>query len=199
MHALHAWLTCHRRRRLLIVRNDVIPKANGTDRLALVDLKAMNAACQQRPTIGGSTSITLDYDLYATSTKPTAASQTSASIFTISATVTATNASSSTSRGVQSEHLGLGLGLGIGLGCVLIGSTCACVIIQRRKTQHQGQEAGTEPRSNNPRGWTNKYRQPMEIVEAHPSDVCEVGSHERVKPELSVPDDVPELANSSRV
>lgn len=119
---------------------------------ALVNyLRALDQACDQRPPIGGSTPLKLDFDLYNTTAPPSTTESSPAAVTVTSSPHTPTHTSSSNSHNVA-LGAGLGLGLGIPLLC-LLGLLVYLFRRQRAQAQHSSSEmersSPENPRSQN--------------------------------------------------
>lgn len=93
------------------------------------DLHLLQEACRQRPPIGGNRPINLSFELYNSTSAPSATSTTPATV-----TVTSSATAAASHSNPSAVKLGVGIGLGLGLlFCIL----AALVFFLNRKRQQQ--------------------------------------------------------------
>ena len=117
-------------------------------------LRALDQACDQKPPIGGSTPIKLDFDLYNTTAPPSATHASPAAVTVTSSSDSSTHTSSSPSN---SHSVALGAGLGLGLGIPLLCLLGLLIYLYRRQhaqRQHSLSEMEHLP-PENPRSQNN--------------------------------------------
>ena len=166
----------------------------------------MNASCQQKPEIGGSSTIKLDFDLFPpTSTLSASATSPSPAVITVTsaptkASVPASSSESPTamSQRTNDRQIGLGIGLGAGFGCLAIASAIVGRTLYKRSIDRKqkaleadvsklhADHTQADITKTNP----NTHRG---ISEAPAIQRVEIGQMQRVVPELSVPGSVAEL------
>lgn len=151
-------------------------------------LRALDQGCDQKPPIGGSTPLKLDFDIFNTTAPPSTTSSSPAAITITSAPHTPTLNSSSNSHNVA-LGAGLGLGLGIPLLCLL---GLLIYLLRRQRAQRQYPSSEMQPVPPGvPRSQNNHGRR----AEMHGSpsfrDYHEVDNNNNNK-DIPIPPAVPE-------
>ena len=151
----------------------------------LIDLHALQEACQQRPTIGGHTPVRLSFDLYNTESNPpissttaitTSPANTSTAVIT---RVSSTAASLASSAGVSVDSashtdvaamkLGVGIGLGLGLPIVFIGIILSCCYRRQQIIKDTAHEE--ELRETWQKGYHEGSRNKQRVQQTHPAEL----------------------------